>query len=350
MTIQAEDYNYNLPKELIAQFPADPRDSSRLLVYDLSNNKISHLVFSEIGRFLNQNDLIVVNNSKVIPARIFGVKETGGKIEVLLIEERGRDWTALIRGKVAVGDSIIFNDDFFAEIFEKSGKEAVVRFNILGDEFWHQLRQTGQAPIPPYIKENKQTRKELIAEYQTVYADAYGSAAAPTAGLHFSEKLIGELEQGGVKFASIDLHVGLGTFAPLEEKFIKSKKLHKEKYAIPRLTAEKIFETHKVGGRIIAVGTTSVRTLESSSDKIMHEVEEVSGETDIFIQPGDEFKIVDGMITNFHLPKSSLMMLVAAFLEHKGAANGREKILELYQIAIDEKYRFYSFGDAMLII
>jgi len=346
---QIEKYNYLLPERLIAKAPASPRDSSRLLVFDSANGIYSDEIFSNLGNYIGPGDLIITNNSKVIPARIFGHKKTGGKIELLLIEQKADCWQTIVGGKINIGDKIFFAENLEAEILEKNGKECIVRFNLKIDIFWQVLDKIGHMPVPPYIKNSELSEKDLRREYQTVYAQNYGSAAAPTAGLHFTKKLMGELELNGVKFASIDLHVGLGTFSPIEEEDIKKKKLHLENFSVPFSTVEKIISAKKSGGRIISVGTTTVRALESAADEILLNKKNISGATDIFIQPGDKFQIVDGLITNFHLPKSSLMMLVAAFIESKTDLDGREKLLELYNHAIDNNYRYYSFGDAMLI-
>lgn len=368
LTIKIEKYNYHLPPELIANAPASPRDASRLLVFETGKNKLYDESFSNLNRFLEPEDLIVVNNSRVIPARLIGTKITGGKIEVLLLEKAGENWDVLIGGKVVVGDKITFKDNLEALVIAKDGKKGLLIFNLSGPDFWQEINKIGKMPIPPYIKNFTLSEKELRNEYQTVYAKTYGSAAAPTAGLHFSEELIGDLKTVGINFASIDLHVGLGTFSPIDENDIERKKLHFENYSIPHSTIEKILMTKKAGGRVIAVGTTTVRALESVAGEILSDKKTISSSTDIFIQPGDKFQIVDGLITNFHLPKSSLMMLVAAFIQSKTNFNGqnklpssnfsklnsadagRMKLLKLYQIAIDKKYRFYSFGDAMLIL
>lgn len=347
--VKIENYNYKLSPKLIAKIPASPRDTSRLLVFNSKTKEVLSNVFLDIRIFLRPGDLLIANNSKVIPARIFGQKKTGGKIELLLIEKNNSNWQVLIGGKINVGDNIYFSDGLEAEIIEKDGKESTVKFNFLDNKLWRVIDKIGQMPIPPYIKNSALSEKELRHEYQTVYAKKYGSAAAPTAGLHFSEKLIGELKLTGIQFASIDLHVGLGTFSPIGDADIKNKKLHFENFDVPHSTVEKILRTKENGGRIIAIGTTTVRALESAASNILSE-KSFSGSTDIFIQPGDKFQIVDGLITNFHLPKSSLMMLVAAFIQDKGIDDGREQLLELYRLAIKDKYRFYSFGDAMLII
>ncbi|MCX6812556.1 MAG: tRNA preQ1(34) S-adenosylmethionine ribosyltransferase-isomerase QueA [Candidatus Berkelbacteria bacterium] len=390
--IKISDFDYNLPKELIAQVPVSPRDNSRLLVYESCDDEIADEKFFNLGNFLRAGDLVVVNNSKVMSARIFGAKLSGGKIEILLLEKVGDNWSALVGGKINVGEKIFLEENFFANINSKSGKEAVIKFNLSGEDFWQKINQIGIMPLPPYIEKKIKIQNSKIIikedffrkEYQTVYAKNLGSAAAPTAGLHFTEELIKELESAGINFASVDLHVGLGTFLPIDEENIKSKKLHRENFSIPAETIAKIIETKKSGGRIIAVGTTTVRALESfwkdqklkikdQNDKSKIK-KDFSGSTDIFIHPGFDFKIVDGLITNFHLPKSSLMMLVAAFIQYKvlgrhfergkrveesleisreqiiGANFGRQKLLELYNLAIKNQYRFYSFGDAILIV
>jgi len=352
-----------LPDELIAKTPANPRNASRLLVFDSKKNSTYHKYFSDVGEFLNPGDLLVVNNSKVMPSRIFGRKisglpanasqqlmQAGGKVEILLLEQNEDFWQVLIGGKTKVGDQLNIDVDFFCQIIEKNDRTAKVKFNLMGQNFWRKINQLGHMPIPPYIKNSNLSEKELRQQYQTVYAKEFGSAAAPTAGLHFTKKLIGDLRNAGVEFVSVDLHVGLGTFAPINEENVKKKKLHSENFSVPHSTVQKILKTKMSGGRIIAVGTTTVRALESISAKIHSEEKDIFGSTDIFIWPGDKFKIVDGLITNFHLPKSSLMMLVAAFIQHKGIIDGRNKLLELYKLAIDKNYRFYSFGDAMLIV
>lgn len=339
-----------MPKELIASAPANPRDNSRLLVFDTTNEKISDEIFSHLADFLKPGDLLITNNSRVMPARLFGKKKTKGQVEILLLDQNGKYWNVLVGGKVNAGEIITFGCSLSCRIMEKFGKEAKVWFNSSGEKFWQRINKIGRVPIPPYIKNSQLSEPELKKEYQTVYAKNYGSAAAPTAGLHFTKKLIGELKSAGVQFASIDLRIGLGTFAPIDDENIKQKRLHSENYSIPYSTIRKILTAKKAGKRIIAVGTTTVRALESSVAEIFSNRKNISASTDIFIQPGDEFQIVDGLITNFHLPKSSLMILVAAFIQSKGNYKGQEKILELYNLAIKKKYRFYSFGDAMLII
>lgn len=346
--IKISDFSYDLPRDLIAKTPAHPRSYCRLLVY--SNGEIFDDFFYNLGRYLKAGDLLVLNDSKVFPARLYGQKKSGGKVEILLLEKLGQHWQVLVGGKINEGEKIIFTNNFFAKVIEKFGKEAKIKFNLSGEKLWRQIEKIGKTPIPPYIKNTSLSEKNLRREYQTVYARVFGSSAAPTAGLHFTKKLIGELKSQGIEIAEVNLHVGLGTFVPISDKNIRQKKLHPEKFSIPRSTMRKIIETKKSGGRIIAVGTTTVRALESAAKKILPGEKEISGATDIFIQPGFKFKIIDGLITNFHLPHSSLMMLVAAFLQSKGEKNGQKKLLDLYQTAIRKKYRFYSFGDAMLVI
>jgi S-adenosylmethionine:tRNA ribosyltransferase-isomerase len=369
MMIDINDFDYQLPDGLIASKPAEPRDSSRLLVYKKNDGIIQHHTFNEIGQFLKGGDLLVVNNSKVFPARLLGQKVSGGKIEILLLEQSNQVWSAMIGGKVSVDQKIIFSEKLSGIIVGKDGKTGIVKFDLSGDDFWREIEKIGHTPIPPYISKNVKIREDYYRKkYQTVYAEKVGSAAAPTAGLHFTKELISKLRKSDIDFASVDLHVGLGTFAPITEEDIKNKKLHREHCTISKETINKILETKKNGGRVIAVGTTTVRALESffqdhdiqgsnlriRTDENNETMEQPNndyfGSTEIFIQPGFEFKVIDDLVTNFHLPKSSLMMLVAAFLEYKGEKSGREKLLDLYRNAIENNYRFYSFGDAMLIL
>lgn len=348
-----DSYFYKLPEKLIASEPAKPRERSRLLVFNSAEDKIIDDVFSNLNFFLKKGDLLVLNDSKVFPARIFGTKETGGKIEVLLLEDCGDSWLAMVGGKTKLGDKVLFQQNLEGQIIEKKDKEVHVKFNISGKNFWQVINKIGKTPIPPYIKNTKLSEKNLRQEYQTVFANNFGSAAAPTAGMHFSKSQIGDLGKAGVDIAYIDLNIGLGTFAPLTPENLLTKKLHSEKFQIPSSTIRKIIQTKKEGGRVIAVGTTTVRTLESAAKTIIKnedKITNIAGSTEIFVQPGFKFKIVDSLITNFHLPSSSLMMLVAALIQDKGINDGREKLLEIYKYAINKKYRFYSFGDAMLIL
>jgi S-adenosylmethionine:tRNA ribosyltransferase-isomerase len=272
---------------------------------------------------------------------------------VLLLEERGDFWLAMVGGKTKLGDKVTFSKKLKGEVVEKNNKEAVIVFDKKGPDFWQMVEEIGKTPIPPYIKHTKLSERELREAYQTVYSGEYGSAAAPTAGLHFSKKQIGELLRIGVEVEYINLNIGLGTFAPLTSENLFTKKLHSEKFQIPYSAIKKIIQTKSEGGRVFAVGTTTVRALESVAEKILDNKSKITGITDsteIFIQPGFKFKIVDSLITNFHLPSSSLMMLVSALIQDKGIKDGREKLLEIYQYAINKEYRFYSFGDAMLLL
>lgn len=335
--MQTSDFDYHLPETSIAQTPAEPRDSSRLLVLHRNSGDVEHRLFRDVGLFLRPGDLLVLNQTRVIPARIFAHKETGGKVELLLLRRRDPlTWEALVGGKgLRVGKKVQLENGPWAEIIELlDGSERLIRFEVPIEPYFPQI---GNMPLPPYIHE-KLTDPE---RYQTVFAKEPGSAAAPTAGLHFTPELLAKIQEMGVRVAYVTLHVGLDTFAPVNEDNPEEHKIHSEWCQLSQETADLINETKSNGGRVIAVGTTSVRTLESAMvgrDTIAPYV----GSTTLFILPGYQFKVVDAMITNFHLPKSTLIMLVSAFA-------GREKILETYNLAIKEGYRFYSFGDAMFI-
>lgn len=338
--MKTSDFDYHLPPASIAQTPVEPRDSSRLLVLDRSNGQIEHRLFRQIGFYLRAGDLLVINETRVIPARLFAHKETGGKIELLLLRrEDERIWECLVGGKgMLVGKRVTLQDGLQAEIVEVlDGSRRRVRFD---EPIETHLSLDGQMPLPPYIHEKLSDPER----YQTVYSKTPGSAAAPTAGLHFTPALLAELQAQGVQLASVTLHVGLDTFAPVSEDDPAEHKIHTEWCELTVDVAEKINQTKKDGGRVIAVGTTSVRTLESSAAQAAGDqvVAAFSGPTSIFILPGYQYKAVDAMITNFHLPKSTLIMLVSAFA-------GRETVLQTYQTAIAEGYRFFSFGDAMFI-
>ena len=341
--MKVKDFDFELPKELIAQTPLPDRSSSRLLVMDRVTGQITHRGFRNIKDYFRPGDCLVINDTKVIPARLFGIRtETGGQIEVLLLKRREDDlWETLVRpGKKAKpGTELVFGDGLLTgrviDVVEEGNR--LIRFTYDGI-FEEILDQLGQMPLPPYITEKLQDKNR----YQTVYAKYDGSAAAPTAGLHFTETLLKEIEDMGVSVASVTLHVGLGTFRPVKAEEVTDHHMHSEFYRIEEEQAEKIRQAKERGGRIIAVGTTSCRTLESVADE-RGMVRPCSGWTDIFIYPGYKFRCIDGLITNFHLPQSTLLMLVSAFA-------GREHILDAYQEAIQEKYRFFSFGDAMLII
>lgn len=358
--MKTSDFDYNLPESSIAQTPAEPRDSSRLLVLHRQTGEVEYKNFRDILDYLKAGDLLVLNQTRVIPARIFARKETGGKVELLLLRKRDDlTWEALVGGKglrvgkkvsVDVGadskDSSLSSNGAekavqaeIAEILE--GSERLIRFSEPIEPYFPKI---GNIPLPPYIHE-KLTDPE---RYQTVFSKEVGSAAAPTAGLHFTPQLLNEIQAMGVKIAYVTLHVGLDTFAPVNEDDPEEHKIHSEWCLLPQETADLINQTKQMGGRVIAVGTTSVRTLESAgfhSSRITDHGTQITayvGDTALFILPGYQFNVVDAIITNFHLPKSTLIMLVSAFA-------GREKVLQTYDLAIKEGYRFYSFGDAMFI-
>ncbi len=336
--MKTSDFDYDLPSSFIAQTPVEPRDSSRLLVLNRSNGTLDHRQFREIGQYLHPGDLLVVNRTRVIPARIFARKTTGGSVEILLVRREDTfTWECLVGGKgLTAGKKIAIEDGPSAEIVEVlEGSRRRIRFTEPIEPFFPLI---GNVPLPPYIHEPLKDPER----YQTVYARDPGSVAAPTAGLHFTPRLMEDLKSGGVKFAEVTLHVGLDTFAPVTEENPEQHQIHTEWCEIPPATVEAITQTRQTGGRIIAVGTTSVRTLESSAKVGENGIVSYSGPTNLYILPGYKFKLVDAMITNFHLPKSTLIMLVSAFA-------GREQILNAYNIAKREKYRFYSFGDAMFI-
>lgn len=337
--MRTSDFDYDLPTEFIAQKPVEPRDSSRLLVLFRESGKIEHHVFREIGQFLHPNDLLVINRTRVIPARIFAHKPSGGRVEILLLKREDLlTWECLVGGKgLSTGRQIAINDGPSLKIIEQlEGSHRRIQFSEPIEPF---LQKVGTVPLPPYIHEPIRDPER----YQTVYARDPGSAAAPTAGLHFTSHLINELKLHHVNFTEITLHVGLDTFAPVIEDNPEDHLIHTEWCEIPPATVEAITRTRQLGGRIIAVGTTTVRTLESAARAGKNGIISYSGATSLFILPGYRFKYVDGMVTNFHLPRSSLIMLVSAFA-------GSKLIKNAYEIAIQEKYRFYSFGDAMLIL
>ncbi|HWQ05325.1 MAG TPA: tRNA preQ1(34) S-adenosylmethionine ribosyltransferase-isomerase QueA [Longilinea sp.] len=339
--MKTSDFDYPLPLERIAQTPVEPRHNSRLLVLKRDRMELEHSVFYRIGEYLQPGDLLVINRTRVIPARIFAVKPTGGKVELLLLRrEDETTWETLVGGKgMSAGKSVAIPGGPQAEVIEVlEGSRRRVRFSEPVEGY---LPRVGQMPLPPYIH----THLENQERYQTVYADRPGSAAAPTAGLHFTPELMQQLHGQGIHFAEVTLHVGLDTFAPVTEDDPGEHKIHTEWCELNEETAQQINATRKAGGRIIAVGTTSVRTLESAAQKSVpgNTVAPYSGPTNIFILPGYTFRAVDAMITNFHLPKSTLIMLVSAFA-------GRQRILDAYQEAIRLEYRFFSFGDAMLIL
>ncbi len=337
------DFYFELPQELIAQDPLEERSSSRLLVLDRHTGEVSHHVFREIGDFLRPGDCLVMNNTKVIPARLLGEREgTGAHVELLLLKRKSSDvWETLVRPgkKCRPGTKLTFGDGLLqAEILETVEEgNRLVRFSYEGI-FEEVLDRLGEMPLPPYITHKLKDKNR----YQTVYAKYEGSAAAPTAGLHFTKELLRQLEDKGIRLAYVTLHVGLGTFRPVKEENVLEHHMHSEHFQVSEETADLINRTKAEGGRIICVGTTSCRTIESAADEkgLLHPCSE---DTDIFIYPGYEFKVLDGLITNFHLPESTLIMLVSALA-------GRDHVLTAYQEAVREKYRFFSFGDAMLVI
>lgn len=339
--LKTSDFYYDLPEELIAQTPLEPRDSSRLLVYNRTTGEVFHRHFRDVGDYLKPGDLLVVNTTKVYPARIFAYTEHGGKVEILLLKRQNlTDWECLVKPgkKCREGVILVVNEELKAEIISRTDDGGrIVRF-IFDGVFEDILSRVGEMPLPPYIHEKLKDKDR----YQTVYCKQEGSAAAPTAGLHFTLRLIDELKAKGVEFAEVQLDVGLGTFRPVKTDDLEHHKMHTEYYVIDEENAEKINKAKREGRRVIAVGTTSVRTLETVADENGF-VKAQSGDTSIFIYPPYKFKCVEGLITNFHLPESTLVMLVSAFAS-------REKILELYNLAVKEKYRFFSFGDAMFII
>ena len=341
--MKRSDFWYDLPEELIAQTPIEPRNASRMLLLDRSNGSVAHDRFYNLCSHLKKGDLLVLNDSRVIPARIYGEKEDNGTfIEFLMLEQKeNMKWEILCRpGKKAkVGTRFTFGGGrlkaVITDILEDGNR--IAEFECEGSIF-AALDEIGQMPLPPYIKE-KLADKE---RYQTVYSHELGSAAAPTAGLHFTKEMLADIEARGINIAYVTLHVGLGTFRPVKEDKVLDHKMHSEHYELPERTARLINETKKSGGRVIAVGTTSCRTLESVAT-FYNEIKPCEGYTDIFIYPGYKFKVLDGLITNFHLPESTLIMLVSAFA-------GYENTMNAYRIAVEERYRFFSFGDCMLIV
>ena len=342
--MKTSDFYYDLPKELIAQTPVEPRDSSRLLLLDRKSGEISHKHFRDVIDSLNEGDLLVCNDSRVLPARIFGTKkDTGAHVEFLLLKCVGNNkWETLVKPgrKAKVGAEFVFSpgvlEGKITDVLEDGNR--IIDFSCEGN-FYTILEELGKMPLPPYITAELKDQER----YQTVYSHELGSAAAPTAGLHFTKELLKKIEEKGVKIGYVTLHVGLGTFRPVKAENITEHKMHSEHYHLPKETADLINETKKNGGRVIAVGTTSCRTLESVATFNDGKILESDGWTSIFIYPGYEFKVLDGLITNFHLPESTLIMLVSAFA-------GYEHVMAAYKEAVEKRYRFFSFGDAMLII
>ncbi len=339
--MKKSDFWYDLPESLIAQTPVEPRDHSRLMHLSTPGGQIEHLHFYDLLELLRPGDCLIVNDSRVLPARLYGTRSTGARIEMLLLEQKQTDvWEVLVKpGKKALpGVSVTFGDGLLrADVLEVlEGGNRLVRFSYEGN-FYNILEKIGQMPLPHYITAKLQDNER----YQTVYSHELGSAAAPTAGLHFTLEMMDKLRQKGVQIGYVTLHVGLGTFRPVKVDEITEHKMHSEHYRLPKETARLIRETKAAGGRVIAVGTTSTRTLESVAAKY-GDIRADEGYTDIFLYPGCTFRVLDGLITNFHLPESTLIMLVSAFA-------GYENTMHAYQIAVQEQYRFYSFGDAMFI-
>lgn len=342
--MKKSDFYYNLPEELIAQTPVTPRDHSRLMVVDRESGAITHRHFYNLCDILQKGDLLVMNDSRVLPARLYGEKvDNGTFIEFLLLEQKGdKLWEIICRpGKKAkVGTKFSFGGGkLLAKVVEvKPDGNRIVQFSCDGN-FYTVLDEIGQMPLPPYITKKLEDKER----YQTVYSRELGSAAAPTAGLHFTKEMLQALREKGVETAFVTLHVGLGTFRPVKEDDVLQHKMHSEHYHLPQETVDKILQTKQNGGRVIAVGTTSCRTLEAVATEHDGKLVAADGYTDIFIYPGYQFKVLDGLVTNFHLPESTLIMLVSALL-------GYEKTMHAYDVAVKERYRFFSFGDAMCIL
>lgn len=342
--MKIKDFEYNLDKSLIAQTPCEKRDESKLMVLNRKHKTIEHRVFKDILEYLNLGDVLVLNNTKVIPARIYGKKETGANVEILLLKNLGEDiWEVMVRpgNKIKKGHKIFFpnNEKYILEceileILEFGTRKVKFKYNGIFVEI---LDKIGLMPLPPYITQELEDK----SSYNTIYAKIEGSAAAPTAGLHFTEELLNNIRKKGVKIAYVTLNVGIGTFRPVKVENIEEHKMHKEYFSITKENAEIINNTKEQGGKVISVGTTTCRVLETVADK-NGILKEYSGNTDIFIYPGYKFKCIDALITNFHLPKSTLLMLVSALYN-------KEEIIKAYNIAMKEKYRVFSFGDAMYI-
>lgn len=342
--MKKSDFYFELPEELIAQHPAQKRDTSRLLCLGRQSGKIEHKHFYDVVDYLKPGDCLVLNNTKVLPARLYGIKKTGAKVEFLMLKNLGNDRWEVITGpgrKAREEDEFDFGGGLLHTEVEKvlDNGNRIAHFTYSGNNIYEVLDKIGEMPLPHYIKE-KLTDND---RYQTVYAKDPGSAAAPTAGLHFTPELLEKIKDMGVDIAYVTLHVGIGTFRPVKTENIEEHKMHTEHYYIDAENAEKINKAKLNGNRVIAVGTTSCRTLESASSPTDGTVKECVGDTSIFIYPGYKFKCIDGLITNFHLPESTLIMLVSAFC-------GRENTLNAYKTAVENKYRFFSFGDAMLIM
>lgn len=357
--LKLSSFDYHLPESSIAQKPAEPRDSSKLMLIERDSGKITDYHFADLVDLLDDNYVIVRNNTKVIPARIFGSKESGGKVELLLLKrmglsKTGEQWEVMSKPGLKPGQKVIFQDSTLeAQVESIDGYTRMVSFNQTGENFFASLDQIGHTPIPPYIKWNDDDERKLREVYQTIYAKHQGSAAAPTAGLHFTNQLDSKLKEKGIAIEEVTLHVGLGTFLPVKEENITDHKMHSEKYVLDKQTAERLNQYKKEGKKILSVGTTTTRLLESCVDQ---DGQLIPGETetDIFIYPPYQYQFVDAIVTNFHLPKSTLLMMISAFVCQPNTDDqfnyfGSSLIGKVYQKAIESHYRFYSFGDAMLI-
>ncbi|TCK03971.1 tRNA preQ1(34) S-adenosylmethionine ribosyltransferase-isomerase QueA [Phorcysia thermohydrogeniphila] len=343
--MKVSDFDYELPKELIAKFPVEPRDSARLMVLHRDSGKLEHRIFRDIVEYLKEGDVLVLNDTKVIPARLFGRLETGGKVELLLVRQPLPNlWEVMAKParKLKEGKRIIFDEELEGIVKGYAGEgRRLVEFKVKGNkDFMEKLEKVGHIPLPPYIE--REERPEDREKYQTVFAQKPGAVAAPTAGLHFTEELLEKLRDKGVIIKTVTLHVGPGTFKPVKVENVEEHQMDYETYNVPEETAKEVNRAKDEGRRVIAVGTTVVRTLESAADE-SGRVKSGEGSTNLFIYPGYRFKVIDALITNFHLPRSTLLMLVSAFA-------GRERILNAYREAVKEGYRFYSYGDAMLIL
>lgn len=351
MTVmRTSDFDYHLPPELIAQEPVEPRDAARMMVLHRATRKIEHCIFRDLPQFVDPGDVLVVNNTRVIPARLLGKKEgTGGKVEILLLEEIAPSvWAVLLRARRRPRSGariVIGNGELVGVVIETyPDGQARVRFECGGD-FYTLLDKHGLPPLPPYIRRPVITPAQTAADrdhYQTIYASVPGAVAAPTAGLHFTEAVLQQLRQKGVDYVEITLHVGLGTFQPVKVENVERHVMHDERYEVSASAAERIQQARQNGGRVIAVGTTTVRTLETVADE-NGQIRPGSGRTGLFIRPGYKFRVVERLLTNFHLPRSTLLMLVCAFA-------GYDFVMQAYQEAVKERYRFYSYGDCMLIL
>jgi S-adenosylmethionine:tRNA ribosyltransferase-isomerase len=341
-------YDYELPESMIAQHPADPRDSSKLLVLDRKNGTIEHVVFSEIGRFLDDGDLLVVNNTRVFPARTLGERYTGGKIEVFFLREVApRKWEVMIRcgGNPRPGEFMELEDERLSvRLLEKTDQGHWIVSLKRGVNLMEVLAEVGRIPLPPYIRRDAEQQRDAedLERYQTVYASTAGAVAAPTAGLHFTDELLASLAGQGVATAQVTLHVGPGTFRPIKAGYLRDHKMHTEYYEVPEETVAAVARAKAAGRRVVGVGSTSCRTLEAAATP-EGALQAGQGWTDIFIYPPHDFRVVDAMVTNFHLPRSSLLVMIAALA-------GRELVMDAYEVAKSEGYRFYSYGDAMLIL